>query len=184
MSSKIHRAVTGYRLSLKASCRIELEEPMTTATPFSVHAGEGPYFWNHGHMVRFAAIGSQTDGRFFLAELFSPQGSSGPLHRHAREDETFMVVEGDIAVRVGDQTLELGPGDIAYNPRGVPHSWDAKSQARFFIMGTPAGFEGYFFEFCPRVTDPSAAPLAGWDEQEPDPAAAAAALAKYGAELL
>jgi len=157
---------------------------MAKATPFLTRPGEGPYFWNHDHLVRFAATGSQTDGRFWLAELLSPQGSSGPLHRHSREDETFMVVDGEIAVRVGDQTLELGPGDIAYNPRGVPHSWDAKSQARFFIMGTPAGFEDYFFEFCPRIPDPSAVPPAGWDEQEPDRAAATAALAKYGAELL
>jgi hypothetical protein len=106
------------------------------------------------------------------------------LHRHAREDETFMVADGELAVRVGDQALDLGPGDIAYNPRGVPHSWYAKSQARFFILGTPAGFEDYFFEFCTRVPDPSAFPPPGWQDQEPDRAETVAALAKYGAELL
>jgi mannose-6-phosphate isomerase-like protein (cupin superfamily) len=47
----------------------------------------------------------------------------GPdLHRHAY-DETFIILEGHVLVRVGDESLEGGPGDIVIGPAGTPHGF-------------------------------------------------------------
>ncbi|QXE38662.1 quercetin 2,3-dioxygenase [Streptomyces sp. GMY02] len=158
---------------------------MTIAHPFLVRADEGQYVWRLGAMMRLLAGGEQTGGQFWLSELTAPQGSGAGTHLHTREDETFMVAEGELTVRVGDQTLELGPGDVAYGPRNLSHSYRVESPtARFHVLGTPAGFENWFFETGTRVDDPSSFPPPGFVEEFPDPATLVASLVKYGAKVL
>ncbi|SEG75244.1 Cupin domain protein [Thermomonospora echinospora] len=158
---------------------------MTTTAPLLVRPAEGQHVWHLGSMMRFIATGDQTEGHFWLADVTAPQGSSAPLHRHTREDETFMVADGELTVRVDDRTLKLGPGDIAYAPRHLPHDWRATSQqARFFVLGTPAGFEGYFFETGIPLPGPSALPPPGLEDEIPARTTLEAALVKYGCEFL
>src|SRR5215468_7358223 len=57
---------------------------------------------------------------FFLVHNRPGQGPS--LHRHAY-DETFIILEGNLLVRVGDESLEGGPGDIVIGPAGAPHGF-------------------------------------------------------------
>jgi mannose-6-phosphate isomerase-like protein (cupin superfamily) len=53
--------------------------------------------------------------------IVEAQPGRGPaLHRHAY-DEILIVQEGRARVTVGDEELELGPGDIAVVPAGVSH---------------------------------------------------------------
>ena len=49
-------------------------------------------------------------------------GEGPNLHRHAY-DETFVILEGHVLVRVGDESLEGGPGDIVIGPAGTPHGF-------------------------------------------------------------
>ena len=46
---------------------------------------------------------------FFLVN--NRPGEGPALHRHAY-DETFIILEGRVLVRVGDESLEGGPGDV------------------------------------------------------------------------
>ena len=57
---------------------------------------------------------------FFLVHNRPGQGPR--LHRHPY-DETFIIQEGRVQVRVGSETLEAGPGDIVVGPAGVPHGF-------------------------------------------------------------
>jgi mannose-6-phosphate isomerase-like protein (cupin superfamily) len=57
---------------------------------------------------------------FFLVHNRPGQGPN--LHRHAY-DETFIILEGNVLVRVGDESLEGGPGDIVIGPAGTPHGF-------------------------------------------------------------
>src|SRR5579859_1015181 len=42
------------------------------------------------------------------------QSKGGPaLHRHHAQDEWFYVLRGEFIVRVGEQTMTIGPGDSA-----------------------------------------------------------------------
>ena len=88
-----------------------------------------------------------TGGGLGMIEQVVPGGYPGPaLHVHPEFDETFYVVDGTLAFRVGDHAYEAGPGTIAFVPRGTPHTFanPGEEPARSFVLVTPGGFERYF----------------------------------------
>jgi len=50
-----------------------------------------------------------------------------------------------LTVRLGDETLELGPGSFACVPPGTVHTFSNRSEqpVRFLNFNTPAGWENY-----------------------------------------
>ena len=65
-------------------------------------------------------------------------GCATPLHRHTADDETFIVLQGSLALLVDDQRVDAGPGDIVHLPGGAIHAWRVESDiARFLIIATP-----------------------------------------------
>ena len=57
-----------------------------------------------------------------------------------------VVLEGEVGMQLGDETLVARVGDLVLKPRGVPHAfWNATDRpARLLEVVTPGGFEGYF----------------------------------------
>ena len=49
-------------------------------------------------------------------------GAGPPLHFHTTFEDSFFVLDGVLTVQLGDDVVELGPGDFATAPPGVPHS--------------------------------------------------------------
>jgi mannose-6-phosphate isomerase-like protein (cupin superfamily) len=91
----------------------------------------------------------QTDGRLGLIEQVIPGGYPGPaLHVHPDFDETFYVIDGTLALRLGDEARDAGPGTVVFVPRGTPHTFanTAPEPARTLVLVTPGGFEEYFEE--------------------------------------
>jgi quercetin dioxygenase-like cupin family protein len=75
-----------------------------------------------------------------------PPGFAGPpLHLHDF-DEAFYVLEGELTFRLSDELFTRRAGELAFAPRGVPHTYANHSgaDARALIVCTPAGFERYF----------------------------------------
>lgn len=69
------------------------------------------------------ANGRDNAGRFdFLVIDHLAYGVGPPLHTHADQEDSFYVVEGVLTLQLGDEVVELGPGDFASAPPGVPHS--------------------------------------------------------------
>ncbi|WP_285596897.1 cupin domain-containing protein [Kineosporia sp. NBRC 101731] len=56
-------------------------------------------------------------------------------HRHADQDETFLVLEGSITIQLRTGDVELGAGDLFVIPRGVEHCPLAREEARFLLVG-------------------------------------------------
>jgi mannose-6-phosphate isomerase-like protein (cupin superfamily) len=109
--------------------------------------GEAGFLGSIG--VRFMIDGAATGGGFSLVEHpMSAHALAAPLHRHLREDEYSYVLEGRMGALLGDEVLELGPGDLAFKPRGEWHTfWNAGSEpCRILEMIAPAGFERFFAE--------------------------------------
>ncbi len=107
--------------------------------------------------VRFMIDGEATGGAFSLVEHpLPPRALGSPLHTHMNEDEYSFVLEGRIGVQLGDETLEAGPGELVFKPRGVPHAfWNAGDEpARLLELISPAGFENYFREVAPLLACP------------------------------
>ena len=57
----------------------------------------------------------------FVTESEMDHGSAIPLHVHPVE-EAWVVLEGELALRVGDETVTVSAGEVARVPPGVPHA--------------------------------------------------------------
>lgn len=114
--------------------------------------------WYNGLLMTFLATGEETQGKFALIEAVARKGSAPPPHIHHREEEAFYVLEGEMTVSVGDQTIKATPGTLVVVPRNTVHSFVIDSdQARVLTLLTPAGMEGWFKEFsvpAPTMTLP------------------------------
>jgi quercetin dioxygenase-like cupin family protein len=107
-------------------------------------------------------------GRVSLVDNRVPAGTAGPpLHRHDF-DEAFFVLEGEVTFQLGDDLVTRRAGEIAFAPRGVPHTFANQSEAgaRHVIVITPAGFERYFDRMAARAAgvDPRASATLDWPE--------------------
>ena len=60
------------------------------------------------------------DVSFFLVD--SPPGGGAVLHTHPYQ-EVFITLEGNATFTVGDETIEVGAGQIVVAPAGVPHKF-------------------------------------------------------------
>ena len=107
---------------------------------------------------------ADTGGRIGLVEQVIPGGFPGPpLHVHPEFEETFVVLDGSLAFRVGDDAREARAGGVAHIPRGVPHTFanPADETAHALVIVTPAGFEEYFEALAAAITRHGAMPPAG-----------------------
>jgi len=83
----------------------------------------------------------------FVAEYTAPPHFAGPpLHVHPGFDETFLVIEGRLALTVRGEPAALTPGATAYVSGHVPHTFrnPAGEPARFLLICSPGGMEQYF----------------------------------------
>ena len=76
------------------------------------------------------------------------RSKGGPaLHRHHSQDEWFYVLRGEFIVRVGEETVRLGPGDSAFGPRKIPHAFAmvSEGEGQMLVLFQPAGSMEDFF---------------------------------------
>jgi quercetin dioxygenase-like cupin family protein len=103
--------------------------------------------WFAGTRVIVRVTAADSGGRIGVWESEEPRGSALPLHVHSNEDEQMIVLEGEVSVRVGEETHRLRAGDTLALPRGVPHAHRVDSDvARILTVATPGGFERLFLE--------------------------------------
>lgn len=116
--------------------------------PKIVRSSEGKVVNVIGDMQTFKLTGKDTNGLFTLIEEENVPGTSIPPHVHENEDEVFKVVEGEMELTVGDTTTVLKAGDLAFGPRGVPHTWKiiGDKKAKVILSVFPAGIEDMFEE--------------------------------------
>ena len=113
--------------------------------PFAAPAGEGELIdiGTAAFLVRATADG--TGGVLTMFEELPPLlDTSRPVHRY--EDETFYVLDGEHEFVSGDRTFRLGPGGVAFLPRGIPHAHRrlVRGVGRLLCITNPAGFERFF----------------------------------------
>ncbi len=85
------------------------------------------------------------DGDVVMVEWGDPGGVTGPdrpiagLHVHHSDDEAWYVLSGTLGFRLGDDTVEAGPGAVVLARRGTAHSfWNARPEpARYVLVTAP-----------------------------------------------
>lgn len=102
-----------------------------------------------GGYVTFKARGGETNGRVTAFETIVGPNEGPPLHRHANEDETLYVLEGEFRFKLGDDLHPAPPGSFVFVPQGATHSFQnvGETQGRMLIHFTPSGMERFFEEF-------------------------------------
>lgn len=59
-------------------------------------------------------------------------------HRHADEDELFLVVKGSLTIQLRDREIHLEEGELVVIPRGVEHRPVAEQEVHLLLL-EPAG---------------------------------------------
>jgi quercetin dioxygenase-like cupin family protein len=122
-------------------------EPGVTRTVATWSAStEGEQLWFVGTLVTIRVPGEAVNGRFDLSEFLLPHHASPPLHTHP-QDESFILLDGQLTVQAGDERFEVESGGIAVFPAGVGHTFRVESEtARMLVISTPAGLEHLYRE--------------------------------------
>lgn len=98
--------------------------------------------------VRHKLTERHTGGAIYLFDSEFGPGAGNRLHVHRYEDEFGYVLEGALAVRLGDQELELTAGGIAYLPKNIPHALrnPLSTPSRYLFAAIPGGYIEHWFE--------------------------------------
>lgn len=110
--------------------------------------GEGPAHLVAGQMIRTLAGVEQTAGGFGAVVADCPLDRGPiPMHWHEREHDTWFVTRGRLQVWADDTSRVLAPGDFAYVPPRVTHSYRSIApRTRFFGIVAPGGWEQFFVD--------------------------------------
>ncbi|WP_066554662.1 cupin domain-containing protein [Croceicoccus bisphenolivorans] len=74
-------------------------------------------------------------------------GIDVPPHHQPTEEETFIVLRGEVRLRIGNQTAErVGPGAFGFAPRYGTHAFKQLSEGKTFLfsVNTPGGHDRGF----------------------------------------
>ena len=139
--------------------------------------GEGRYVSiGAGTRCTFKVSGKDTDGHFGLFEYTMEPKTAGPRrHIHRQMAEIFYVVEGEIELIIGDQTVTARAGATALVPKEAVHAFSNPGSQRsvLLIMFCPADSREKYFEGLAELTKGG---------QRPDPQALLELMRKYDTE--
>ena len=94
------------------------------------------------HRVR----SDQTDNAFSVVEFISEPGEGAGIHVHENEEELVYLLQGQIEVTLGDQTMTVPQGSCAVLPRNIPHGYKNTGdvQSRLLAVLLPGKLDQFF----------------------------------------
>ena len=108
-----------------------------TAHPYVARASQPRWYGNS--LFEFLVPNDATGGRITVFRATMPEGFSPPRHIHTREDEVFLVLEGEARFDLDGEQVVAGPGTSVFMPRGVPHTFRVPSPVAVMLgIMTPA----------------------------------------------
>lgn len=95
---------------------------MTDLNPGITPAGEGDngVVWNILGQTYYLKESCDTS---FAFEVVGEPGTFVPIHVHPTQDEFIYVVNGQMELTLNGEVKQLGKGELARMPRGMPHSY-------------------------------------------------------------
>lgn len=131
----------------------ETETSVASAAPFVRRRDEGDRLNMFGGLTFIKATGEETGGAYGVIEQRANAGMMTPLHVHHAEDELWFVIDGQLSVHVDGETFEVGAGDLAFGPRGVPHAFRVDEDESRYLVIRNAGGESFFEAVGDPATD-------------------------------
>ena len=93
------------------------------AEPFPIFSGVGLH----------AVAGDQV----FLGRVTYEPGTTVKRHTHEHTEQAMLVLEGSVTMTIGDETREMGPGDVCVVNRGVQHELASEQGVTFIEALAP-----------------------------------------------
>lgn len=113
-----------------------------------IRAGDGETLGPiSGCRDRFLVDSKDWSGHLAVVEhLLAPHSIAAPLHRHTREDEFSLILEGQVWYQAADEEHVAHVGDFVFKPRNEWHTfWNAADEpARVLELISPGGLEEAF----------------------------------------
>lgn len=132
--------------------------PRVSLQPYVRQAGEHERLaYTGGAELAVILDGAITGGQLTVFDNHGWRGSGSPVHVHSRDDEAFLLLNGEMTVWVGEERHRLLPGGIAFLPRNISHAVRCDVASRMLVLSTPGGFQEIVFR------------TAGWDLSRPVP---------------
>lgn len=120
-----------------------------TAAAGAIHADPTslPVLNHLDFLCRVVLPGEATAGSFSVIEQRARLGCMTPRHVHAREAETFIVLDGALEGWCEGQVSRVEAGQLIHLPARREHAYRVVSDlAHYYLLITPAGFETFFLE--------------------------------------
>ena len=91
----------------------------------------------------FKADGAETGHGYSISEWWLEPHTTGPGPHSHPEDDVFYVLQGTLAVLVGDRWVDARRGALVLVPGGVTHDFENRSDAAAGVLNFsyPGGFE-------------------------------------------
>lgn len=105
---------------------------MPDGSPFASWQGVEAFEFVDG--VHLHAIGGD---QVLLCRVQYEPGKQVTRHAHEHTEQLMAVVEGSVTMTIGDETRELGPGDVVCVNRGIEHELHSASGVTFFEALSP-----------------------------------------------
>lgn len=117
-------------------------------------AGSGRVIETPGATYKVVAASADTGGVYSTIDVLLRDGDAAgakplPPGAYSRNDLTVCVLEGSIAVRAGDRSIEAGPGAFVRIPRGLVFAMNRTAgspTARALLTASPGGIEDFLSE--------------------------------------
>ena len=121
---------------------------MTDLHPVHLGPYDGPSVFLVGDTYTTLLSGEQTGGAFTLLEAVVMPNAGAPSHAHHGEEETFVLLDGQMTFTVAGRTYDATAGTVLLVPRDVAHSYQnvGDGPARMLFLYSPPGMEGMFPE--------------------------------------
>jgi quercetin dioxygenase-like cupin family protein len=84
--------------------------------------------------VNIHAIGGD---QVLMCRVVYEPGKTVPRHAHEHTEQLMAVVEGSVRMTIGDETRDLGPGDVVCVNRGIEHELHSENGVTDFEALAP-----------------------------------------------
>lgn len=119
------------------------------SSPVVVLPAEARILEAFGDRATFLLTGDQTGGRFTMLSSETAPGCGPPPHWHEKDDEWFLVVDGEAEFFMDGKWSAVPVGTAVHVPHGTIHAFRniGSTPLKQIIHVSPSGFEN-FFERC------------------------------------
>jgi quercetin dioxygenase-like cupin family protein len=128
-----------------------MDAKVAAAEPFVREPAAGSTLNVLGITHIYKATATETGGSVSLWEAVVPPGAGAPPHTHAREDEAFYVLSGELTIEFEDEPAphRVAPGGFFFGARGRRHAIRnvGDKPARVLVLSAPScGLDQMFAE--------------------------------------